>query len=378
VRMALELVFWTSAFLVVYSYLGYPLTLAALAALRGLPPRPADAAELPGISIVVPVHNERGVLPAKLANLTGLDYPADRLQIIFVSDGSTDGTSEWLRSTGAAIEVVDLPVRSGKAAGLNAGVAAARHEVVVFTDASIMLQQHALQAIVAPLADPGIGCVSGEDHVGEGGEGLYGRYELMIRGLESRVHSVVGASGSFYAQRRALCPTFPAGLAPDFFSVLRTVRAGSRAVTEPRAAGQMTAVSVRDEFGRKIRTVLRGITTLGEERALLNPARYGVFAFELWAHKVLRWLVPVFLVALLVSSVALAALAARSPFFLVCAVAQGLFYLAAMAGALVPALNASRVVRIAFFFTIANVAILVAWQRYVAGVRQELWAPSRR
>jgi glycosyltransferase involved in cell wall biosynthesis len=374
---AVEVVFWTSGLLVVYSYVGYPLTLMALGRLRRRAPAvgPSPAGALPGVSIVIPIYNERAVLPAKVANLTALDYPQDRVQIVFVSDGSTDGSSEWLRASGAPLEVVDLPGRSGKAAGLNAGVAAARHDVVVFTDASIMLEPRALQAIVAPLADPSIGCVSGEDHVADGGEGLYGRYELMIRRLESRVHSVVGASGSFYAQRKALCAAFPPGLAPDFFSVLRTVRAGYRAVTEPRAAGQMTAVAARDEFGRKIRTVLRGITTLGEERALLNPLRYGVFAFELWAHKVLRWLVPILLVMLLAASLALAT---RSPFYLLCAIGQGVFYAAALAGRTVPSLNEWRVVRIAFFFTIANLAILVAWARYVAGVRQELWAPSRR
>jgi exosortase A-associated hydrolase 2 len=226
--------------------------------------------------VLVPAYNEAGVIGSKLDNLLGLDYPRDRLQLVVVSDGSTDGTNALLEAAAAGDErltTVLLDERRGKANALNQGLGRATGEIVVFSDSSILLDAQALRAIVKPFADPEVGCVSGEDHIPEGGgEGLYGRYELFLRNRESAVGSIVGASGSFYAERRALCRPFVDGLAPDFLSVLNTVEQGYRAVTEPAAFGFMSAVKhPGDEFRRKVRTLLRGITTLWVKRGLLNP-----------------------------------------------------------------------------------------------------------
>ena len=378
VTAGLVALFWLSAAAVLYSYAGYPLLLALLAR-RRQPEPPADA-PLPAVSAIVPVHNEAPNLPRKLENFAALAYPAP-LELLFVSDGSTDDTAAIVRAAAEAdprIRLLELQGRGGKAAALNAGLAAATHDIVLFTDASIVLAPEALRAIVAPFADPRIGCISGEDRIeGTGGEGLYGRYELAIRRLESRVHSIVGASGSFYAQRKALTAPFTPGLAPDFLSVLRTVEAGFRAIAEPSAVGYMTALgNPRAEFERKVRTLLRGITTLSAYRHLLNPAVSGVFALELWSHKVSRWLVPVFLLTLALSS---ALLAPASWFFAAAFAAQAAFYVLAFAAHLgTPGIASSAPGRIALFFTNANLATLIAWVKYVAGVRQELWTPSRR
>lgn len=374
----LEVAFWTAAAAIVYGYAGYPLLLVVLHRLRPAAPRLSGAWDPPSVSMIVPVHNESAVIADKLKNTQALNYPAP-LQVLFISDGSTDATVDILKSASdSRIEVIALDTRGGKAAALNAGLAAARHDVLVFTDASIALAPDSLLEIVKPFRDPAIGCVSGEDRIDQvGGEGLYGRYELALRRMESGLHSIVGASGSFYAQRRALCRDFPAGLAPDFVSVLRTVEQGSRAVAEPRAVGLMVAVDdPAAEFGRKVRTILRGITTLAEYRHLLNPFRYGVFAFELLSHKVVRWLIPFFLMILALCSVALAGTAAV---YLAALIGQILFY-----GSALLARYASRGFaqslpgKVSLFFTSANVATAAAWVRFFLGHRQEIWTPSRR
>lgn len=327
--------------------------------------------------MIIPVHNERTVIDQKAENTRRLCYPGGRLEVIFVGDGCTDGTTDALNAQPAPHwKVIEIQPRGGKAGALNAGVAAAKHELLVFTDASILLAPDSLMHIVGPFADARIGCVSGEDHISQsGGEGLYGRYELALRRLESELHSIVGASGSFYAQRRSLCDPFPPGLAPDFYSVLRTVGKGFRAIAAPDATGSMAAVSdPRDEFTRKVRTVLRGITTLASCAYLLNPFRHGWFAFELLSHKVARWLVPFALVALGASSLVLAN---QSPFYLSVTVAQALFYTLALwawsgRGA------GSLPVKVSLYFTTVNLATLFAWVKFMKGTRQELWSPSRR
>lgn len=386
---------WTSLSLTVYAYLGYPALLSLWIRLRAGPGRRelrdlADP-ELPSVSVILPVFNEAAHIERKLANTLALDYPRERLEVLFVSDGSTDGTVELLSAHAdhrigadsrierdSRIEIVQLPVRSGKAAALNAGLAAARHEIVVFTDASIMLERDAVRKIVRGFADPQVGCVSGEDVIGgSGGEALYGRYELFIRRRESRLHSIVGASGCFYAQRRVLCAPFTPALAPDFLSVLRTVDQGFRATADPEARGQMTAVAGSGrEFERKVRTLLRGMTALGAFTHLLNPLRFGMFSVALFSHKILRWLVPVFLLAALAGS---AALAPASNFYLGLLAAQLAFYALAAAG-LSPRLSAAAGLpgKVAAWFVVTNAAALVAWAKYLGGARQELWAPSER
>ena len=375
-----EGLFWFSVWGVVYPYLGYPVLLWILGKAVGKEPQAGhtETPFYPSVTMIVPVCNEEKRIERKIANTTALHYPTDRLQVLVVSDGSTDRTVELIRKCASpGVMLIELPVRKGKAAAVNTGLVQAKHDIVVFSDASIELEPDALRNIVQGFRDDRIGCISGEDKIAEsGGEAWYGRYELWIRRLESRVHSIVGASGSFYAQRRALCEPFPEGLAPDFLSVLRTVEQGFRAVSEPAAVGMMTSVKdSKQEFDRKVRTLIRGMTALFAYGRVLNPFRFGLFAVEMVSHKILRWSVPFFLVAALVSSVLLM----DSPWFLFVASVQVVFYLMALL-----AFWGWNVVRqslpgkIALYFSMVNAAILVAWVKYATGVRQELWTPSQR
>lgn len=376
----MEIAFWVAALAILYAYFGYPALLMLVERLAPRPVHRGDESFLPSITVLVPAYNEAGVIGAKLDNLLGLDYPPDRLQLVVVSDGSTDGTNALLEAAAVRDErlvTVPLAERRGKANALNQGLGRATGEIVVFSDSSILLDAQALRAIVKPFADPEVGCVSGEDHIPDGGgEGLYGRYELFLRNRESAVGSIVGASGSFYAERRALCKPFVDGLAPDFLSVLNTVEQGYRAVTEPAAFGFMSAVKhPGDEFRRKVRTLLRGITTLWVKRGLLNPLRHGRFAWVLLSHKVMRWLVPLFMLVALLANLALVG----RPFYAALFVTQVAFYgLALLAWRQVGGIEERIYGKVPLYFVGANLAVGFAWVKFLSGVRQELWEPSRR
>jgi hypothetical protein len=219
--------------------------------------------------------------------------------------------------------------------------------------------------------------VSGEDYV-EGGsnEGLYGRMELFVRREEARLHSIAGASGCFYGVRRAQCRPFRAGMAPDFLSVLDTVRSGHRAVCEPASRGAMTATtSQRAEFSRKTRTFLRGLTALFGNAALLNPLRHPAFSFILWSHKLMRWLGPVSLLLCLLAALLLN----DQPLYAFMLYAQLAFYAMALTALAWPSVfSRLALARIAGFFLLVNAAAGLALLQWLAGVRQELWEPTRR
>jgi hypothetical protein len=374
----MEALFWISLFAVVYPYVIYPALLVACNRLAGRRPLVPDLAHRPSVSVVLPLHNEAPRIEAKVKNLLELDYPADCLQFIVVGDGCTDDTLERAaRVGGSRVSVFPLANRAGKAAALNAGLAQATGEIVVFTDAGILLERGALASLVGHFRHPAVGCVSGEDYVeGGGSEGLYGRMELFVRREEARLHSIAGASGCFYGMRRALCRPFRPGMAPDFLSVLDTVRSGHRAVCEPAARGAMTATaSQRAEFSRKARTFLRGLTALFGNAALLNPLRYPAFSFILWSHKLMRWLGPVSLVLCLV----LAFWLRGQPVYALMLYGQLAFYAVGLAAIAWPeTLGRIGVARISGFFLLVNAAAGQALLQWLAGVRQELWEPTRR
>ncbi len=375
----LVVLFWACAAGVAYAYAGYPIALwlGCRIAPRAVGLLVPPSGPWPGVSIVLPVYNERDAIHAKLVNTCALSYGGP-LEIIVVSDASDDGTDDVVRSvTDPRIRLLRQEARQGKGAALNRALEYAQHEIVVFTDAGISLATEAISALVAPFADPSVGCVSGEDRiVGPSGEGLYGRYELALRRLESRFGSIVGASGSLYAQRRSLCAPFIAGLAPDFLSVLRTADAGYAALSTPDATGTMTATqSSSGEFERKVRTLLRGITTLFAFPQLLNPVRVPKMAFCLASHKLARWSVPFLMLTMFLTSLWLAA---GSMVYALILVLQVLFYGVALLGVIAPATSVSRIARVPLFFCLANAAALVAAVKYGRGIRQEVWAPTRR
>jgi poly-beta-1,6-N-acetyl-D-glucosamine synthase len=336
--VTVELVFWGAAFVVVYVYLAYPLLLALWARIA---PKPVvHEPATPPVSIIVAARNEADRLAARIDNLLALDYPKRNVQIVVVSDGSTDATAEVLRRYGRVIDTVYLP-RGGKARALNAGVARARHELLVFADVRQRFAPDALRALVAPMADPSVGGVSGElvldcetGTTGESGieEGVggYWRYEKWLRRQESLIGSTMGATGAIYALRRSLWEPLPADtILDDVLAPMRAVLASTRVVFAAGARAFDNAVSAPAELRRKIRTLAGNYQILWLEPRLLAPWSNPVW-LQYLSHKVGRLVVPWALVALVVSS---GALASDSLFYAAAFAGQIAFYGLAMYGA---------------------------------------------
>lgn len=287
-----------------YTYIGYPVALSFLGRLtpRGRGSDRGALSDWPSLSICVPVYNEEEQVGELLRCLGTLDYPRDRLQIMFVSDASTDGTDEIVSShPDPNVELLRMPKRGGKTRAENEAARRLTGEVVVNMDASVRVQPDAVKRLVTALVQPDVGCASGRDIAVSGigsPENLvelgYVGYEMAVRDLETRFFSIVGASGCFYAVRRGLHNVpLPDHLDRDFAAALHAVERGYRAVSVPEAVCTVrTARSPRDEYRRKVRTIARGMRTLWYKRSLLDPRHVGAFSWMLLSHKVLRWLTP--------------------------------------------------------------------------------------
>jgi cellulose synthase/poly-beta-1,6-N-acetylglucosamine synthase-like glycosyltransferase len=371
--------FWVAMFLVTYTYFGYPFVLWACARIR---PRYVKKKEIfPPVSIIIAARNEADRIREKIEHTLALDYPAELLDIIVASDASDDATDEIVKQYSArGVHLVRGPQRLGKEHAQGLALAGAKGEILVFTDAATLLEPDALCRLVANFADPTIGAVSTEDLIVDArgnptAEGLYVKYEMWVRRLEGHFHSLVGLSGSCFAIRKELCSHWSSSLASDFMGALRAARQGQRSIADPSALGRFVALaSSQAEMRRKIRTFLRGITVLMANLDLLNPFRHGRFAFQLASHKLLRFLAPF----LLLTTLSTSALLSREPLYRPLFLGQAGLYLLAVAGGLVNPLQRLRVVRTAYFFTMVQGAMLVAWGRYALGHQQLTWEPSRR
>ena len=373
--MMAEVAFWSSVALVLYAHLGYPLALMALSLIRN---RPVETGTVtPRVSFIIAAHNEGRRIRGKIENTLGQNYPAASLEIIVASDCSTDGTDEIVGSYSDRVRLVRAPERRGKEAAQQLAVEAASGEILVFSDVATTLAADGISSIVRNFADPTVGCVSSVDRFIDPdgritGEGAYVRYEMFLRTLETRVNSLVGLSGSFFAARREVCRKWAADRQSDFNTLLNAVDMGLRGVLDPDSAGYYrNIVDDRREFQRKVRTVVRGISVLAANVRMLDPVRYGLFSWQLLSHKVCRWLVPF---AMIVACLSNALLISRSPVYLASFVVQVGFYAAALGGLW----TGFRVLRIPSFLLIVNLAILTAWFRYARGERITSWSPSER
>ena len=375
----MRFIFWISVLLVLYTYIGYPLALWIITKLR---PRDIHRGILyPSVSIIIAARNEADKIREKIGHTLALDYPKHFLEVLVASDASDDGTNEIVQEYAQnGVRLVRAPHRKGKEYAQGLAVAAAKGEILIFTDASTILEPGVLIRLVRNFSDPSVGAVSTEDvPIDAAGiptsEGLYVKYEMWVRRLESRFNSLVGLSGSCFAMRKELCRDWCSHLASDFMGALRSVRRGYRAVADPSARGKVFAVvSAEHEVRRKIRTFLRGITVLMANLDMLNPFRYGRFAFQLASHKLLRVLVPFLLFTILATTTLLIA---EQPFRLLFWTQFG-FYTLGIIGSLLSPLQQNRFVRLASFFTMVQWAMLVAWVEYLRGHRQVAWEPSRR
>jgi glycosyltransferase involved in cell wall biosynthesis len=377
----LEIVFWLAVALIVYAYAGYPLALGAVALLHSRPVAKADVT--PQATFIITVYNEEKRIAEKLDNTLKLAYPRDRLEILVASDCSSDRTDEIVRSYEArGVRLVRAPARKGKEAAQKLAVDAAQGEILVFSDVATILPEDALVNIVKNFHDASVGCVSSVDRFIDrdgrpSGEGAYVRYEMFLRSLETRVNSLVGLSGSFFAARRAVCrAAWSEDLQSDFNTVLNSMRMGLRGVADPDSIGYYKNIADEGkEYERKVRTVLRGISVFMRSLALVNPMRHSLFAWQLLSHKLCRWLVPFGMIAALVSS---GALALSSRLYALLFLIQLVFYAVALGGVLCKPLLRLSIVRLAAYFVLVNASIVQAWLRYFSGERLVVWEPSKR
>jgi cellulose synthase/poly-beta-1,6-N-acetylglucosamine synthase-like glycosyltransferase len=307
--LVVEIVFWLCVGLLVHTHVTYPLSLATLVHLRRPRATPAPGAdELPMVSLIVAAHDEEAVIERRVANALDSNYPRERLEVIVTSDGSEDRTVELARAAGAD-RVLDLS-RRGKVEAQNAAVAAARGEVLAFSDANAFWRPDALRRLVERLADPAVGYVCGQvrftDERGRNQEGAYWRYEMAVRGLESKLASITAGNGAIYAVRRDAYVEMPSDRGHDLCLPYLTVRKGLRAVYEPAAgAEELLAPTMSGEWERKRRMMNRTWGVLLHDR-MLSPRGYGpLFAYEMLSHRALRYASPFLHLIALAANVAL-------------------------------------------------------------------------
>ncbi|HKR99112.1 MAG TPA: glycosyltransferase family 2 protein [Candidatus Dormibacteraeota bacterium] len=370
--LALEIVFWCCVGLLVYTHVGYPLTLLVLSRLRRTDPLPGSGAELPTVSLIVAAYDEEAVIEQKVHNALALDYPRERFELIVASDGSEDRTAELAQAAGA--EVLELP-RMGKAAAQDEAVARASGEIVAFSDANSLWAPDALRTLVAPLSDPGVGYVCGQVRFtqragGTNEEGAYWRYEMAVRALESRLGGITAGNGAIYAIRRA---EHVAGdpYTGDLSLPFRTAKRGQRAVYVPAALAEEPMVpSLEGEFRRKRRMMARAWGTV-LRGGMLSPRGYpALFAFEIASHRLIRYASPFLHLVALGTNIALLGHG------WIYAVTLGLQIALLLAAALAP-LIPFRPFRLASYYVLTTGSIGVGLIDWLRGGTPLVWEKER-
>lgn len=381
-EVVMQICFWSGAALLLYTYAGYPLLLRLVSRFRYRPVH--RAAWTPHVSVIIAAYNEERDIASKIENSLALDYPQDKLEIIVASDCSTDRTDEIVRQFASrGVRLCRQEERLGKTATQNAGVEQARGEIILFSDATTLYNADVLRVMLPNFADETVGCVAGrlvyidpsDSSVGQGAR-FYWDYETFLKHHESRVWSLIGASGCLYAVRRsAYVPMYPEACS-DFLIATKMVEQGLRAVYEPAAiCTEETNKRASEELRMRIRVITQTFTDLWRHRAMMNPLKSGFYAIQLLSHKVLRYLVPVFLLLIFIPSVVLAR---QSLFYALAALAQICFYAVAALAWLVERVGRrNRVLALPQYFVLANFASVVAFYRFVRGERYARWEPIR-
>ena len=385
--------FWLASALIGYTYAGFPILVVLRAKLRPRPHRTADVT--PSVSVVIAAHDEERSIGDRVDNLLAVDYPADCLEIVIASDGSSDRTvGEARRRDDPRVRVLDLP-RTGKANALNAAVGASAGEILVFSDANTAYAPDAIRRLVRSFADPDVGGVAGNqvylpsaDKGGPAdpttaaavgaGERSYWDFDRLLKDAESLGGSVISATGAIYAIRRDLFRAVPDGVTDDFMTSTRVIAAGRRLVFEPDAVAlEPVAGSSRGEYRRKVRIMTRGLRGVAMARELLDPRRYGFYSLQLFTHKVLRRLMAVPLLVIAATSVTLWD---DGPLYRLAVLGQAAVYGLGATGLALRGHAAGRRpwFSLPAFFLLVNIASLHAAWNLLTGRRIDRWQPARR
>ncbi|KZZ41508.1 glycosyl transferase [Oleiphilus sp. HI0118] len=377
--------FWIAVFGTLYSYFIYPIALKLLAT----EPSNASASALAGnksttpnrASFIITAHNEGAKIAKKIENTLSLDQNGLELEIIVASDCSTDDTDDIVKSyQDRGVTLVRADQHLGKEYAQLCAIKAANHDVLIFSDTATELKGNVLQKLMAYFTNDNVGAISSEDRfiTADGkvaGEGAYVKYEMWLRGKESSYRGLVGLSGSFFAARKEICSDWDIHSPSDFNTALNAAKAGKRAISCPDVEGYYPNLKDESkEYQRKLRTAIRGMTGLSRHTEVLSPSKFGMFAFQVWSHKVMRWAVPWFMLLALVSNAFL-----LNHWFYQLSFAIQL----AMAGAFIsahflPALRQNGVIKLVYFFYQVNFALAHAAIKFFSGTRMTTWKPSAR
>ncbi|WP_300704221.1 glycosyltransferase family 2 protein [Bacteroides sp.] len=391
-----EILFWVSVFIVFYTYIGYGILLYILVKIKesfrkpSCRPMPADA-DLPELTLFIAAYNEEAVVDEKMRNCLELDYPADKLHILWVTDGSNDHTNEYL-ARWAQATVLHQPERQGKTAALNRGVEFVKTPLVVFTDANTHLNPEALREIVYAFTDPKVGCVAGEkriamqtkDNAASGGEGMYWKYESTLKALDARLYSAVGAAGELFAIRRELFEKMKTDtLLDDFILSLRIVMHGyTIAYCAGAYAVESGSADMREEEKRKVRIAAGGLQSIWRLRPLLNIFRYGIFSFQYISHRVLRWsLTPILLFLLLPLNTILIFTTNTPLLYAVIWLLQAIFYLMGSWGYYLSTKQIkNKILFIPYYFLFMNINVIRGFNylRKRKGNKSGAWEKAKR
>jgi cellulose synthase/poly-beta-1,6-N-acetylglucosamine synthase-like glycosyltransferase len=378
-----ELAFWASAGVLTYVYAGYPFLIYLFGRLASRRVRAAKC--FPSVSVLIPAFNEAQDIVRTITNKLGLDYPPDKLDVIVVSDDSTDGTDELVQDLAAKsagrLRLLRQSPRQGKTAALNMAVRVAQGEILVFSDANSLYAGDALSHLVASFADPRVGYVTGQmiytnpDGVLIGdGCSAYMRYENLLRRYETLLGSVVGVDGGVDAMRKELYRPMRSDQLPDLILPLSVVVAGHRVIYDPAAVVREPAlVRSRDEYSMRVRVAIRALWALRDMKRLLNPFRYSVYAWQLFSHKILRYLAFIPLIVLLLASLLLYR---EDALFQAALIGQLAFYGTAGIGYMVRDRNGTPLLlSFPYYFTLLNLASAEAFFKFLVGKKQILWKP---
>ncbi len=379
--MAIDLwIFWPVIGILIYTYLGYPLLLTLISR-RAC--RSALTTAYPTVTVVVAAHNEEQCIAQKIRNVLDHDYPAERLDVVVVSDGSTDRTETIVRALeGSRVQLMMQPEQQGKNAALNRGVDVARGDIIVFTDANAMLAAGALHQLVTPFADLRVGLVTGQGVYGELGGGTtrivsnaYVRYEAFIKRRESALGFIAAADGALYAMRRSLYRRLPTTQVHDLFHPIDVARQGYRSVFVPEAyTVEPPSQDAESEFRRHVRIVSQGFVVFLTQAPSLVVHGYFKAFWMLLSHRFLRWISAPFLLTALMSNLHLASF---NSVYMILLGGQVGFYLLAVGGALAERWHLRlRLFAVPYFFCVVSLAGVGGLVNFLGGRRQAIWAPT--
>lgn len=386
----MKIVFWLSFFVVFYTFAGYGIFLYFLIkikrALKGRPAIPAtDEETLPECTLVVAAYNEESYMEAKIANCLALNYPAGKLKLLFVTDGSSDKTPDII-SKYPQIQLLHQPQRAGKIAAVHRAMEYVNTEIAVFTDANTFLNADAIINICRHYADKTVGCVAGEKRVqidesadaSAAGEGFYWKYESALKKWDSELYSVVGAAGELFSVRCSLYQDVPADTVLDDFMISMLIAAkGYRIIYEPNAfAIENASENVSEELKRKIRIAAGGIQSILRLKSLFNPFKYRVLSFQYISHRVLRWTVTPFLLILIF---VLNAFLPNTPLYNGFFIAQIVFYVLAFLGFIMEKRRIRiKALFVPYYFCVMNYAVLMGIIRYFTKKQSAVWEKAQR